>query len=372
MKKEIIIVGTILVVLSFFSGCQGKVKPGTADVKRTTVSGLTTAVIDMSAADDVYETSGTVRAKTISIVASRMMGTVTSVKVGEGDRVRAGQVLLTVDDSDVSQKVRQAGEGYKEAEKAAAAADENRRLADTTYQRYKMLHDERALTQQEMDQIETQRKVAGLDYERAQAALRRAEAGLDEAKVYHGFTKVTAPVSGMVTEKKIEAGSTAVPGMPLVTVEDDSGYRMEIRVDESQSGRIRPGMEARISLESINRTIKGRVTEVVPSVDPGSRSFLVKIALGGEGLRNGLYGKVTIPVGSKEALLVPAGAVVEKGQLTGVFVVDDKSVIAYRLVRLGRKYGEKIEVISGLNPGERVVVGGVGKAVDGGIAEAAK
>jgi multidrug efflux pump subunit AcrA (membrane-fusion protein) len=121
----------------------------------------------------------------------------------------------------------------------------------------------------------------------------------------------------------------------------------------------------------MNRHIKGSVTDVVPSVDPVSRSFLVKVGVKEAGLRNGFYAKVSIPVGKREVLLVPERAVVERGQLNGVYVVDKESVIVYRLVKVGRKYGERLEILSGLNPGERMVVEGVDKAVDGGLAVAA-
>ncbi len=359
-------------LLILLTGCGEKVKPGIAEVKRQQISGLTVSVVNPETADELYETTGTVRAKSLSAVASRIMGTVTSIPVKEGDRVKAGQVLLTLDDSDVAQKVKAAAEGYREAEKAVEAAGENKRLNDITYQRYKRLFDEKALSGQELDQIETQRRVARLDYERAGAALKRAEAGVGEAKVYHGFTRITAPVSGTVTEKKIEYGSMAVPGMPLITVEDASSYRVEVNADEAQAGRIRQGMEVRVTIESLNKVFTGTVSEVVPSVDPLSRTFLVKIALRAEGLRNGLYARVSIPVGKKQALLVPSRAVVDKGQLTGIFAVSEKNIISYRLVRPGRAYGDRVEILSGLNPGERVVISGVERAVDGGIAATAQ
>ena len=368
MKKIALTYLVLFSLLILPAGCGEKVKPGVAEVKREQISGLTVSVVGPSTVDEFYETSGTVRAKTVSVAASRMMGAVTSIKVKEGDRVKAGQALLTIDDSDVAQKVKAAAEGYREAEKAVEAAGENKKLNDITYQRYRKLFDEKALSGQELDRIETQQRVAGLDYERAQAALKRAEAGVSEAKVYHGFTRITAPLSGLVTEKKIEYGSMAVPGMPLITVEDDSSYRIEVNADETQTGRIRPGMNALVTIESLNRGLTGTVSEVVPSVDPMSRTFLVKISLKAEGLRNGLYARVSIPAGKKQALLVPGKAVAEKGQLTGIFVVSDKSVITYRLVRLGRTYGDRVEILSGLTAGDRVVIGGVEKAVDGGVA----
>ncbi len=372
MKKGILetaaMTAAIIVISLLLTGCGEKVKPGTREVKREPVTGITVRKVTPSQVDRFFETSGTVTAKTVSAVASRAMGTVTSLRVKEGDRVSAGQLLLTVDDSDVRQKVKAATEGYNEAVKGLEAAGQSRNLSDITYQRYKKLYDEKALSGQELDQIETQKKVADIDYQRAEAAVARAKAGLNEARVYRGYTRIVSPVSGLVTEKKIEIGSMAVPGVPLLTVEDNSAYRIEVNGDESLAGKLRPGMDASVSIESLNRELKGRITEVVPSVDPMTRTFVVKIAIKGEGLRNGLYAKVSIPVGKKETILVPKSAVVEKGELVGIYVVDRDSVIRYRLVKTGRPYGENIEILSGVNPGDNVIVAGAERAIDGGSA----
>lgn len=344
---------TVIAILLLSAGCKDKVKPGTAGVKRQAVTGVTLAEVHPTQVDEYYETSGTVRAKTISVIASRVMGTVTSVKVKEGDRVHAGQALMTIDDRDVAQRV-------KAAEKAVEAAKQHKSLSDITYRRYKNLHDEKAISQQEIDQIETQKKVSDMEYERAKAMLA-------EAQIYHGFTRISAPTSGVVTEKKIELGSMAVPGIPILTVEDNSYFRIEANVDERLSGKLKIGMPVDVIIDSIGQEAKGRITEIIPAVDPMSRTFLIKIALKMPSLKTGLYGKVLIPEGKREAILVPQKAIVEKGQLVGVYVVDDKGVITYRLIKAGKKYGEQIEVLSGLSGGEKIIVDGVEKAVDGGI-----
>ncbi len=366
--RQIIPAACLLMISLIITGCKDKISPGTKEIKREAISGLKIEKVTPSQVDEYYETSGTVTAKTVSVVASRMMGSITSLQVKEGDRVSAGRVLLTIDDSDVAQRVRAASEGYKEAEKGLEAAKENRNLTDITYRRYKKLFDDKALSGQELDQVETQKKIAEIDYQRAQSSVERARAGLNEARVYHGFTRITSPVSGIVTGKKTEVGSMAVPGMPLFTVEDNSAYRIEISADESLSGKIRTGMAATVSIESLNKVINGKITDIVSSVDPVSRSFIVKIAIKGDGLRNGLYGKVSIPIGMKGAILVSKGAVVEKGQLTGIFTVARDSVMKYGLVRTGKLYGDKVEIISGLNPDDQVVVEGVERAIDGGLA----
>lgn len=334
-------------------GCKDKVKPGSAEVKRQTITGVTLSEIHPVEVDEYYETSGTVRAKTISVIASRLMGTITSIKAKEGDRVHAGQVIMTIDDRDVAQRV-------KAAEKAVEAAKQNKSLMDITYQRYKNLHDEKAISQQEIDQIETQKKVSDMEYERAMAMLA-------EAQVQHGFTRITAPTSGVITEKKIELGSMAVPGAPLLTIEDNSYFRIEANVDERLSGKLKVGMPVDVIIDSIGQQAKGRISEIIPAVDPMSRTFLIKIDLKMPLLKTGLYGKVLIPEGKKETILVPQKAIVEKGQLVGVYVVDNKGIITYRLIKAGKKYGEQIEILSGLSGGEKIIVDGVEKAVDGGI-----
>jgi len=366
--KQIFLAAVLLSGLIIIAGCRDKISPGTKEVRRETISGLKVENVAPLQVDEYYETSGTVTAKTVATVSGRMMGSITSLHVKEGDRVSAGMLLLTIDDRDVSQKVKAANEGYKEAEKGLEAARENRNLADITYMRYRKLFDEKALTGQELDRIETQKKTAEIEYQRAVAAVERFRAGLDEAKIYQGFTRITSPVGGIVTEKKTEVGNMAVPGMPLLVVEDNSSYRIDISADESLINKIRAGMDALVFIEALNKTIKGKITDAVPSVDPMSRSFIVKISIKGDGLRNGLYAKVSIPIGKKEAVVLPKSAVTEKGQLTGVYTVDRNSVITYRLVRTGRQYGDKVEVISGLNPGDMVVTEGAEKAIDGGIA----
>jgi len=353
MKINLYAMFIVVLTGAFLAGCGDKVKSGVHEVQREKVTGVSVAAIRPAEVAEYFETSGTVKAKTISVIASRMMGLVTSIRVKEGDRVGAGQLLLTIDDRDVAQRV-------KAAEKGLEASKQQRSLSDITYQRYKRLYDDKALTGQELDQIETQKKVSDLEYERVKAMA-------DEARIYQGFTRITSPASGVITEKKIEVGSMAVPGMPMLTVEDNSDYRVEVKMDEKLAETVKTGMGVAVFIEALNKELAGRVTEVVPSIDPLSRSFLVKIAVSGKDLKNGHYAKVSIPIGKKQALLVPKKAVVEKGQLTGVYTVDKDFVMAYRLVREGKSYGDRVEILSGLNPGDTVIIDGVEKAIDGGM-----
>jgi len=362
MKQKLTI--TCFIFILVFAGCGSK---NETPLKREVVSGVTVMKIDPRIVDDYHETSGTVRAKTVSIVASRVMGTITSVKVKEGDKVTAGDVLMTIDNSDTAQRVTAAEAALKEAQSARQAAAAQRSLAEVTYRRFKNLYDEKVISRQEFDQIEMQKKVSDAEFSRMSQGVERARATLEEARVYHGFTQVKAPISGIVTEKKIEAGSLATPGMPLYTVEDTSQFKIEAAIDEGLIKKVSPGMAAYILFDKTGEKMNGRIVKVVPSIDPASRTFLIEIALQDRSLRTGLYGKVFIPQGKKESLLIPAVAIVERGQLTGVFVVDGKGVITYRLIKGGRVYDGFAEVLSGLSKGESIIVSGMGKAVDGGV-----
>ncbi len=366
--KGLMFNGLVLLLLALVAtGCEGKIKEGKVNVERPVITGIKLSVVEKSSIEDYYETSATVRAKNISVISSRMMGEVTSLNVREGDIVRQGQILLTVDDRDIAERIKAAESGYKEALKGLEAARQNRSLTDITYQRYKKLHDEKAISQQELDQIETQKKVSDIEYERAQEMVNRAKAGLSEVKVYYGYTRITAPFSGIVTEKKIERGNMAVPGAPLLTIEDTSSYRVEANIDERFFSLMRTGMPVDVRIDSVGLKTTGKVSEIVPAIDPMTRTFVIKVDLRASGLRSGLYANIRIPVGKKETILVPQVAIVEKGQLTGVYVADERGIITFRTVRTGKRYGEAIEVLSGLNPEERIVAEGIDRVIDGGV-----
>lgn len=359
--------GILLVVAVSLPGCKDRVKAGQAHVKRSEIMGVTTSKAALSKVESVYETSGTVRAKVTSTIASRVFGAVTRMYVREGDTVRAGDMLLTLDNRDARERVAAAKSGYDEALKAREASGRQSDLADITSRRYGNLYKEKVVSQQEFDQIETQRDVAALERERAALAAGRAKSLLEEARVHLGFTEIRAPFSGVVTARKVDEGSMAAPGMPLLTLEDTSQFKIEAYVDERLSPRLKRGAEVKVRFDATGVTMKGLITRVVPAIDPATRTFLIEAALQGPNLRSGLYAKVLIPEGMRETMIVPLSAIVEKGRLTGVYAVDEDGVVNYRLIKKGAVYDTGAEVLSGLKNGDRIIVTGAERAVDGGI-----
>lgn len=354
-------------LLLFFSGCGDGKEPGETRMERPVVSGVEISEVALAEIDDFYETSGTLSAQTTSRVASRMMGEITAVPVREGELVTAGQLLAVLDDRDVRQKLAAADAALAEAENGLAVSGKQKELADITWQRYAKLFEGKALTGQELDQARTARDVAALEYARLEKMIDRTRAGRDEARVSLDFTRITSPVTGVVIAKEAELGIMAMPGMVLFTVEDNASFTLDLWVSESLAGRVEKAGPVRVTMAVPVTELEGEILDVVPGVDPRTRTFLVKVGVRGTGLQSGRHATVRIGVGRKSVLLLPNSAIVRKGQLSGVYVVNEARILSYRLVRLGRDDQGMTEILTGLVPGEKVVTAGVDRAKDGGI-----
>lgn len=366
MKGPLMMLFMLLQTLLFCS-CSDKIEPGEEKIDRPVVSGVEIAEVQLTEVSDFYETSATLKAQTTSKVAARIMGQVTAIYVREGEQVTAGQVLADLDAGDINQKIAAAVAALTEAENGLAAAQKQQELASITFERYKKLFEGRALTRQELDQTQTSRDVATFEVERMRGMVKRSQATLAEARVYQEFTSISSPVSGVVTSKETELGSMAVPGMPLFTIEDNSSYTLDMWVSENMLDRIDGQNPVELVIPATNTNLDGKILEIVPSVDPKSRTFLVKIAVNGQGLQSGRHVKARIEVGKRSAIFLPESCIVHKGQLSGVYVVNEKNILAYRLVRLGKQYNGLQEILTGLVAGEKFIKTGVDRAKDGGL-----
>lgn len=315
------------------------------------VKGLTLEKVALVAVAEQVEVSGTVKAKNSAQLAARIAGTVSGVHAREGDRVRRGSLLVTLDALENTA-------GATGAAHAVAEALARKKLADVTYERFSRLFDEQAVTRQELDTRRAERDMA------AQALARAREAARAAAAVA-GYTRISAPVSGIVTAKTVDPGSTVFPGMPLMTVEEEGAFRLEVAVPESLQGKVAVGAFVPVSMDGVKEGAVGTVVEIVPKVDPLSRTFTVKLDIPAKGVRSGRFGRAQLPVGEKQGLLVPKTAVMERGQLTFVWVVDGDNIARMRLVQPGSVRAGRIEILSGLSAGERIVVGGMEKVTDG-------
>lgn len=355
-----------------------------------------------SPVESTYEAMGTVRSKTISVLSSQVLGRIVSIHVREGDRVKAGHLLVEIDDREMKAQLEKSRAGLKESQYALdeierairggeaekKAADARFALALSTLDRYKGLFERRSVSSQEFDEVQTKNTAAKADAdqasERLQALLAKKNqiiARIDQAKAdtvnaeaFLSHTRILSPIDGIVTAKPADVGQMAAPGTPLLSVEDETHYRLEALVEESRIGRIHLGDPVSVSIDALGqKPIAGQVSEIVPALDPASRSYIIKIDLrtpdSSTLFRSGLFGKVRFNTGTKKVLTVPVQSVLERGQLTFVYVVDPAKIAHMRLIQTGKTYGDRVEVLSGLSEGDQVILEPLSEVKDGAAVE---
>jgi len=337
---------------------------------------ITVAVAEVAMTDvaSAVDSGGVVQARTTARITARIMAPVREVRVSPGDRVREGQTLIVLDGNDLAAGARSARSAAIAAEQGSNAAAAERQAAEAglalalaSHDRIAGLQARRSATAQELDDAtaalrSAEARVAGASARALQAAsaVESARAASDQASTTESFTTIAAPFGGMITEKMVEPGNMASPGMPLLRLEDTRGFRLEVRVDESRIGQIRNGDSVPVFLGTGTASIVGKVEEISRAVDADARAFLVKVALpDAPGLRSGEFGKARFGGTPRRALTIPSSAVVRHGQLASVFVVD-KGVARVRVVNLSES-----EVLAGLTESEVVIVSPPAGVTDG-------
>lgn len=367
MNKPATLVTLLLTAVLAAAGCSKKGErqqgPG-APV--AVVKGVVLETVRSAALPETLEVVGTLRARTSAVVLSRLPGTVSLLRVREGDRVRKGQLLAQLEAQESQATAAAASAGSDEARQALEEALSRKKLADATFERYRNLLAEQAVSRQEFEVRQAEKEQAGQGVARAEARLKQAREGSRAAGAMADYSKIIAPISGVVTARQIDLGATVFPAQPLMIIEEEGSYQLELAIPESMVARVRPGTAVQVSLDAVGSAFAARVGEIVPAADPASRTFTAKIDINRTGLRSGMFGRGSITLdGTVAGLLVPRKAVVERGALTSVWVLDSGNIARMRLVKLGKPVGDKVEILSGLSDGERLVVGGVEKISEG-------
>jgi multidrug efflux system membrane fusion protein len=316
---------------------------------------------------DTYEATGTVRARSTATLSSKLVAQVQQVTVNVGDRVREGQTLVILDARDLDAGVRRAEAARSEAQSAIpeadhgiAAAKANLDLAQSTFRRIDELATKKSVSAQELDEASARLKAAQAAHEGARAKRTQLDSRLAQidqeirsASISRDYSRIAAPFDGVVTAKSVDPGILAAPGVPLLTIEREGSYRLEVAVEESRLAAIRPGQAVSITL--LDRTENARVSEIVPAVDAASRTYIVKIDLPPiPNLRAGVFGRACFPLAARQVVSIPAEALIERGQLQQVFVIEDAQA-RLRMITAGRRAGSRVEVLSGLTAGEKIV-----------------
>ena len=368
----------ILASLAMWTGCGGGESRPKAAATAPAVP-VQLAIVTSRQWPDVYEATGTVRARTAAVLSSKVMAYVRQVAVQAGDRVREGQLLIALDAQDLDTNVlrAQAAEAevmsaIPEADSGVAGAKANLDLAQSTFKRMEELASKKSISNQEFDESSARLKSAQAAYEMARAKRgeldsKRAQVQQEirGASIMRDYTRISAPFSGIVTVRSVEPGSLAAPGAPLLTVEREGAYRLEASVEESRLPFVKPGQTVDVALEALDRRLTARVSEIVPSVDAATRSYTVKIDLPAvPNLRSGMFGRARFPLGARKVVAIPPRAIVERGQLQSVFVVED-GFAHTRLVTIGERGPAAVEVLSGLSEGEKLVSPAPANLADG-------
>jgi len=285
----------------------------------------------------IEEVVGTVRARQRATVEAKVSGRITRLGVSLGQVVKAGEVLCELDVREIQARLDQA---------LAQSQQANR-----DFERFAALLKQEAVTRAEADAMEARSRIAA--------------AAVAEAETMLSYAQVTAPFAGVVTRKLAEVGELAAPGRPLIEIEDPAHLRVEADISEALLPRVQLGNRLTVRSDEPAKTVEAVVREMAPGADPNSRTSRVKLDLpSASGLRSGQFVRVAIPVGEAATLVVPAAAVVARGQLELVFVVTNHQA-QLRLVRTAKRQGDAVEVLSGVRAGENVVIEGAATLTDG-------
>lgn len=356
MKKYIysmLFLGTLLL-----SSCSSdeKIAAQLTDAPVRVAVSKTTVANDLSQAS----ASGKLVAKNSVNVSTRMMGYITNMKAEVGQNVSAGQLLVSINATDI-----QAKGGQANAQISQAQANYN--IAKKDYERFQNLYQSQSASQKELDDMRAR-------YEIAQAGLQAAQQMKNEVNAQYRYTNITAPISGTITAKYAEQGDMASPGMPLLTIESPSSLQAQVLVSEQNIALISNGMPVEVTLKTLNKTVSGTVSEISKSAANSGGQYMVKINIhNGSGLLPGMFVNVQFPFKNsgkinqdfQESMMIPKAALVENGQLTGVYVVSSQSTAVLRWLKTGKTVGDRIEVLSGLNPKETYIVSSNGKLYNG-------
>ena len=279
-------------------------------------------------------------------VSSRLSGYIRKLAVHEGEKVKKGQLLFAVDPTGVKAEIRRAQAGLARAKAALDGAREN-------YERYKSLYQQEAATQEVFQEMETAYNVAQGGYQAAKAALASARTQLE-------YAEVRSPFDGLVVAKRIDDGQLTAPGTPVLVLEDPIHLQVTTQVSERAFVHLVLGQQIRIDFEGPGgrvHEVTGTVDHLVAAADPETHTHLVKIGLPDQdGLFSGEYTSVNVPVGVQPGIVVPTAAVQQRAGITGVFVVDDQDRARFRMVAPGKQLPQGTVILSGLFPGDKLVV----------------
>ncbi len=373
---------------------QSPTEPKTTQETPITPVAVNTWTVRLKKVPDSLELSGTIQAIDSAVLSTRVSGRIKALALQEGDRVKKGQMVAQIDVADIAAQSAQAQAGVGQSQAGLAQTKANLsqfksqqvearaslNLAKINQSRTAQLHNEGAISQSQLDQANTalevaQAKVAQIEsairqgeaaIAQSQAAIAQAKAGVGAASANISYGVIRAPFDGVVTQKLAYEGEMTTPGSPLLKLENTDHLRLEIAVPEAELRFIRINQPVVVKIDALDEKQTASVKQIVPTADPNSRSFIVKVPLKNSGhLISGMFGRIELPRDTREVILIPANTLVRRGQLEGVYVVDAHNQAELRWVKTGSVRDNQIEIASGLTDGDRIITSHLQQLSDG-------
>lgn len=359
MKKlylHISLVSVAAIILSAINGCSSR-PAGQITQTDSTVNVVVSKV--SASSDDRINLSGQLSSKQTAAISTRMMGYITAVHVKIGDKVQKGQLLISIASQDIAAKQAQADAGVSQA----VAALENARK---DYERYKVLYNQQSASQKELDNMT-------LQYRSALAQLTAAKEMRKEADANMSYANLTAPFSGIITQKMADVGSMANPGMPLLMLEQAGSYQVSAYATESQIALLHTGMPLSVNIGSSDKILNATISEISQSAENSGGQYLIKAGIPkneSTGLYPGTFVNISIPVKARSSVddnqvWVPVSAIVHQDELDGIYTVSNDNRAMLRWLRLGKTQGGLVEVLSGLSPNDAFISSTDGRLFNG-------
>ncbi|MFB9056083.1 efflux RND transporter periplasmic adaptor subunit [Mariniflexile ostreae] len=353
MIKKTYAIAALTMVL-FMASCASEVKEEKLD--ESPALRVKVNQVEKNTNSPFLSVSGTIQAVNSADLSTRIMGYVNKVHVHVGDQVKKGQLLVSINNADLQAKQAQVKAGIAEATVAFNSAKKD-------YNRFKSLFADQSASQKELDDITA-------NFEMAQARLEAANQMKNEVNAQFAYSNITAPFSGIITRKNVEEGNMANAGATLISLEAPGSFEVMAMVPETEISEIKTGITVDVLVKSIRQTLKGKVAEVSTSAKNTGGQYLVKIKLDNTdaNILSGMFTTVQFPVERKttsKMVLIPTEALVTNGQLSGVYTVSQSNTALLRWLRLGRTFGDQVEVLSGLNSDEAYIVTAEGKLYNG-------
>lgn len=339
-------VAGLLLVILFALGILGggsKIEPGNSSTRGQMLPAEAKVItVERQTEDNPLPWQGIVRSRLAVKIAPKLNARIIEIPVHPGDPVKKGDILAKLDDRDLRA-------AYNAANSALAASQAQAVQAETEAKRIGNLYEKEAATRQSYDAVSAQAKAARALVNQAASAAKQSQVMLGENILY-------APFDGKIGERLQEPGDMGVPNQPILTLLKTGDLRLEAAIASHCAAGISMGMPVTVRVDAIHQVFTGKVDEIAPEVDPQTRTQAVKISLpAAPGLQHGQLGWLELACqGEQQVVLIPASAVVHYGQLEAVKVADGK-LVHIRHIRTGKRYGEQVEVLSGLKPGEKIV-----------------